>query len=300
MAVSIREGDVDDIAAAVPLLNEVDSTRVATEAGSRHRLLAAPPEARRNWWAARDGESLVGWASAGVDHDTTARSGYLGVWILESHRRRGIGTVLVGRALAHLGDSTRIQASASEAGRGFPERYGFRHTHTRRVSGVDPRAVDTGELDSAEAAIASLLEVGPEQVFVVDAESVLDEPGDDVIDAVEYDQWLRDYWEHPDLDLALSQAAVADGRAVAVAYVSVDRESRRALNSYTGSLRAYRGRGFARLAKLAAMRRLAGADIELVLTENDETNAPMLAINDRLGYRPIESRYAYVLDRRAK
>jgi len=129
---------------------------------------------------------------------------------------------------------------------------------------------------------------------------VLDEPGDDVIDAVEYEQWVHDYWEHPDLDLALSQAAVADERAVAIAYVIVDTESRRALNAYTGSLRAYKGRGLARLAKLAVMRRLAEVGVELVLTENDATNAPMLAINDRLGYRPIESRYSYVLDRRAK
>ncbi len=72
------------------------------------------------------------------------------------------------------------------------------------------------------------------------------------------------------------------------------------MNAYTGSLRAYKGRGLARLAKLAVMRRLAEVGVELVLTENDATNAPMLAINDRLGYRPIESRYSYVLDRRAK
>ena len=297
MAVSIREGSVEDIADAVPLLNEVDRTRVATEAGSRHRLLNAPPEARRNWWAARDGEKLVGWATAGIDHETTARSGYVSVTVPESHRRAGIGTTLLERALAHLEDSSRIQARAAEAGRSFAERHGFRHTHTSRTSGVDPRTVDLGDLDSAEARTASLLEVGPEQTFAVDAESVLDEPGDDAIDAVEYEQWLRDYWEHPDIDFDLSQATVVDGRAVAVAYVMVDHESRRALNAYTGSLRAYRGRGFARLAKLAVMRRLVEAGVELVLTENDETNAPMLAINDRLGYRPIESRYSYILDR---
>ena len=297
MAVSIREGNVEDIAAAVPLLNEVHRTHVATEAGSRHRLLNAPPDARRNWWAARDGETLVGWGTAGIDYETSARTGYVGVAVLDSHRRRGIGTTLLERALAHLEDSARIKTAAVEAGRSFAERHGFRHTHTRRVSGVDPRTVDTSELDSSEARITSLLEVGAEQTFAVDAESVLDEPGDDVIDVVEYDQWVRDYWEHPDIDLTLSQAAVVDGRAVAVAYVVVDRESRRALNAYTGSLRAYRGRGFARLAKLASMRRLAEVGVELVLTENDETNAPMLAINQRLGYRPIESRYSYVLDR---
>ena len=142
------------------------------------------------------------------------RSGYLSVSVLESHRRRGIGTALLERALAHLDDSTRIQASATEAGRGFAERYGFRQTHTRRVSGVDPRTVDTERARlRRRRGSRPCCEVGPEQIFDVDAESVLDEPGDDPIDAVEYDQWLRDYWEHPDLDLELSRAAVVDGQS---------------------------------------------------------------------------------------
>lgn len=274
MSVSIWEGRVDDIPAAVRLLNEVDPTRVHTEAGSRHRLLGSPPEARRAWWAARDGDEVVAWATAGVDHETSARSGFLSVSVLPSHRSQGIGTTLLERGLAHLDDSSRIRSGAVEAGRSFAERHGFRHTHTSRVSGVDPRSVDTGELDSASARIASLREVGPEQTFAVDAESVLDEPGDDAIDAVEYDQWVRDYWEHPDLDFDVGRAAVVDGKAVAVAYVIVDSESRRAFNGYTGTLRAYRGRGLARLAKLGVMRRLAELEIALVLTENDETNVP--------------------------
>ena len=297
MTVSIREGRVEDIPDAVRLLNDVHPTYVITEAGTRHRLLASPLEARRTWWAGRDGDTLVAWATAGVDHETSARSGFVGVSVLPSHRRRGIGTTLLERALAHLEASSRIQAAADEAGRSFAERHGFRHTHTRRISGVDPRTVDTTELDSARTQIVSLREVGPEQTFAVDAESVLDEPSDDAIDAVEYEQWLHDYWEHPDLDFDAGRAAVVDGKAVAITYVIVDLESRRAFNAYTGSLRAYRGRGLARLAKLGVMRRLAELQVTLVLTENDETNAPMLAINERLGYSPIASRYSYVLDR---
>ncbi len=182
-------------------------------------------------------------------------------------------------------------------GRSFAEQHGFGHTHTRRISGVDPRTVDTSELDSARAQIVSLREAGPKQTFVVDAESVLDEPSDDAIDAVEYEQWVRDHWEHPDLDFDVGRAAVVDGKAVAIAYVIVNLDSRRAFNGYAGTLRAYRGRGLARLAKLGVMRRLAELEIALVVTENDETNAPMLAINERLGYTPIASRYSYVLDR---
>lgn len=297
MAVSIRERCGDDIPDAVRLLNQVHPTYVITEAGTRHRLLGAPTEARRTWWAARDGDALVGWATAGVNHETSARSGFVGVAVLPSHRRCGIGTNLLERALAHLEDSTRIGADAYEAGRSFAERHGFRHTHTRRLSGVDPRTVDTGELHTAEAQIVSLREVGPEQTFIVDAESVLDEPGDDLLDALEYGQWVHDYWEHPDFDFDVGRAAVVDGRAAAVAYVIVDPESHRALSAYAGTLRAYRGRGLARLAKLGVMRRLAELGITLVVTENDETNAPMLAINERIGYTPIASRYSYMLDR---
>jgi RimJ/RimL family protein N-acetyltransferase len=297
MAVSIREGSVDDIAAAVALLKDVHPTSVLTEAGLRHRLLKAPTEARRAWWAARDGDTLVAWATAAVDHETSARSGYVSISVLPSHRSRGIGTTLLERALAHLEASPRIQSSVDEASRRFAERHGFRHTYTRRISGVDPRTVNTSELDSTGARIASLREVGPEQTFTVDAESVVDQPGDDAIDAVEYDQWVRDYWDHPDFDFDVGHAAVVDGKAVAIAYVILDPESRRAYSAYAGTLRAYRGRGLARLAKLGVIRRLAELDVTLALTENDETNAPMLAINQRLGYRPIESRYAYVLDR---
>ncbi|MBA2297889.1 MAG: GNAT family N-acetyltransferase, partial [Actinobacteria bacterium] len=238
-----------------------------------------------------------GWSMAGVDHDTSARSGYLNVSVRPSHRSRGIGTTLLERALAHLEDSSRIQTDSGEVGRSFAERHGFRHTHTRRVSGVDPRTVDTSELDSTPTQIVSLREAGPEQVFAVDAESVLDQPSDDAIDALEYEQWLHDYWEYPDLDLDVARAAVVDGQAVAITFVTLDHDSHRALNSYTGTLRAYRGRGLARLTKLSVVRRLAELNVALVLTENDETNAPMLAINDRLGYRPIESHYSYMLDR---
>ena len=185
MAVSIREGDVDDLGPGHRFLNDLDSTRVLTEAGFRHRLLGSPPEARRTWWAARDGSMLVGWAGASVAHDTTARGGYIVVAVLPSHRNRGIGSALLDRALAHLELSSRIHAETFAEGRSFAERHGFRHTHTRRVSGVDPHLVDTSALDTSPAAVVSLLEIGTEQTFAVDVESVLDEPGDEVIDAVE-------------------------------------------------------------------------------------------------------------------
>lgn len=295
--VTIQERRAEDIPAAVALLRLVHPTRVITEAGSRHRLLGAPPEASQTWLTGWDGDTLVAWAAASVNYESSARSGYVSIAVHPSYRRRGIGTTLLERALAHLEASPRILSSVDEDGREFAERHGFQETRTRRISAVDPSAVDTSELDTSGVEVVSLREIGPEQTFVVDAESVLDEPGADPIDTVEYEQWVRDYWERPDFDFDVGRAAVVAGVAVAVAYVIVDHESHRALSAYAGTLRAYRGRGLARLAKLGVMRRLAELGVTLALTENDATNAPMLAINERLGYRPVETRYTYVLDR---
>ena len=63
----------------------------------------------------------------------------------------------------------------------------------------------------------------------------------------------------------------------------------RAVTEMTGTLRDYRGRGLALLAKRATLVNAAKRGVELVFTENDETNGPMLRVNEKLGYRPIGS-----------
>jgi RimJ/RimL family protein N-acetyltransferase len=55
---------------------------------------------------------------------------------------------------------------------------------------------------------------------------------------------------------------------------------------FTGTLRAYRGRGLARAAKLATTQWAAANGVRQIVTDNDETNAAMLAINRSLGYQP--------------
>ena len=57
----------------------------------------------------------------------------------------------------------------------------------------------------------------------------------------------------------------------------------------TGTLRDYRGRGLALLVKRATLVNAARRGVEFVSTENDETNGPMLRVNEKLGYRPAGS-----------
>ena len=62
------------------------------------------------------------------------------------------------------------------------------------------------------------------------------------------------------------------------------------MNWMTGTRRAYRGRGLALAVKLASIEWAAANGITRMLTFNDATNAPMLAVNRRLGYEPIGRR----------
>jgi RimJ/RimL family protein N-acetyltransferase len=66
---------------------------------------------------------------------------------------------------------------------------------------------------------------------------------------------------------------------------------------FTATGREYRGRGLALAVKLASTRWAAENGITQLVTTNDETNAPMLAINRRLGYRPAGRRVEYLAER---
>jgi RimJ/RimL family protein N-acetyltransferase len=74
--------------------------------------------------------------------------------------------------------------------------------------------------------------------------------------------------------------------AAAVSLLIADEESGRGANMFTGTQRAYRGRGLGLAVKLASIAWAREHGITQIATRNDETNAPMLAINRRLGYVP--------------
>ena len=120
----------------------------------------------------------------------------------------------------------------------------------------------------------------------------MDVPGEVAMDDVSFEQWLKDYWRHPETDLDASVAAVIDGRPVAFSHLRIA-PAGQAVNEMTGTLREYRGRGLALLAKRATLVNAAKRGVELVSTDNDETSGPMLRINEKLGYRPIGSRLTW-------
>jgi hypothetical protein len=64
----------------------------------------------------------------------------------------------------------------------------------------------------------------------------------------------------------------------------------------TGTGRAFRGRGLAKLAKNHSLHRARAAGFTEAFTGNDADNGPMLAINTWFGYQVCATEVRYVRD----
>ena len=78
--------------------------------------------------------------------------------------------------------------------------------------------------------------------------------------------------------------ALAREEPVAMSYLAYPPVRGIVWTNFTGSHRAYRGRGIARAVKLQSLAQAVELGITEVRTDNDSTNKPMLHINETLGY----------------
>jgi RimJ/RimL family protein N-acetyltransferase len=79
--------------------------------------------------------------------------------------------------------------------------------------------------------------------------------------------------------------ALDGDRPVAMSYLKFPPVRGTVVTGYTCCDREYRGRGIARAIKLQSLAQAVEHGVPLVYTDNDSENAPMLHINERLGYR---------------
>ena len=96
-----------------------------------------------------------------------------------------------------------------------------------------------------------------------------------------FEHWTRRFWHTVLADDEASLAAYVDGDLAGLTMLRVDRPTRRAQNNLTGVRPTYRGRGLARLLKTHSLARAAAMGVTSAITDNDERNAPMLAVEPR-------------------
>ncbi|RKN39123.1 GNAT family N-acetyltransferase [Micromonospora endolithica] len=289
----IREARPDD-AADVVALRAVVHPYLVRGVESTRKMIAEPP-AGEDWTAyvAEVDGRVVGWVSAFRNIATTEPDvGEIALpHVHPAHRRRGLGHALVTRALDHVTalGVRRIVTWAQPDSVPFARRHGFTPSREVRYAALDLRPAPPAPEPPPGVLLHPLAGLDPRRVHRLEA-AAADEPSDVPFERVTYEYWLWDVWENLGLDREASTAVEVDGELVAFSLVK--RDGDRMWSDYTGTLPEHRGRGFALLAKRAALHRAAGRGVRVAYTSNDAANAPMLAVNARLGYRPVASQWS--------
>jgi GNAT superfamily N-acetyltransferase len=303
----IREFEDRDAPGAAALLRELLPMSTTAER-LVHRMHSRPERAQHRAWVAEEDGEIVGWGQGRLEWAAEVTDvGALWCCVRPDRRRRGLGTGLWERAERHLRSHGARElftyVGDDPAGERFVVGRGFEQARMDSVSALDPRSADMSSLAELEGALRAqglrAVPLGdvldrPRELHTLYVRVLADVPADHAVTNMTYEAFVRRTLEDPELDREASYVVLDRDRPVACAWLIVDREGRRAQNEMTGTLPEYRRRGLARLAKLAATRWCAENGIERLLTGNDTTNMPMLALNRELGYRPLFSWTHYV------
>jgi GNAT superfamily N-acetyltransferase len=288
-----------DAAGVVEVIHEVFPSTTTAETWQQ-QYASIPARAQHRAWVAIVGDEVAGLAQASLNAWSDTRTAFAGVSVRRALRRRGIGTALSQHADAHLRElaPSRVLTSFTETPEGvaFAHAHGFAEVRAEALAFVDPNAVDFSPLDEAEVELVPLRALRPEDVYEVDMITTPDVPMTDQVDDMAFDEWVETIWRRPTITLDGSFAAV-DGRLASFTMLAVNLGRQRGFNEYTCTLLSHRGRGLAALVKLASLRWARDHGVREVWTTNDETNAPMLAVNSRLGYETRLRRVEYLRDR---
>jgi GNAT superfamily N-acetyltransferase len=228
----------------------------------------------------------------------------IGVAVDPAWRRQGVGSelygALAGFGLEHGGATGRAYLKDDRpGGLMFAEQQGLTVVGHEFTSLLDLAAFDETPfadlLARAERegfrffSLAELEDAATarERLHTLHAQTAADVPGthDAFPTLGAYEEQLATSKSHQPAGILLA----ADGDewvGLAVVTFTPGEDNDQAYNAHTGVLRSHRGRGVAQALKLLSVRAARAMGAKSVRTDNDETNAPMLAINRKLGYVP--------------
>jgi GNAT superfamily N-acetyltransferase len=227
---------------------------------------------------------------------------WLKVVVAPEFRHQGLGSQMFEDALcvAREQGATQLESSVLEAhpeALQFARKRGFEIEHHAFVSSLDLTTFDPHRFDDLMERIhakgfrffslaeAGLTDENKHKLYEVNRASALDNPGNNGIFPDFYSfsknvfeaSWFR----------ADTQIIAAHGNDwVGLSAIGIYKDDDYAYNAFTGVLREYRGHGLAQALKLRTIFLARSAGVHFVRTNNDSQNAPMLAINRKLGYKP--------------
>jgi GNAT superfamily N-acetyltransferase len=294
----IRPGTIDDAPAVAELFAVTFPNLWVSAAGVRIWMSTTPERARRRWWAVEDSGVLVGWATAGLNSETKEEhAAAVGAMVHPTRRERGLGSEMWSEVEAHLqllgARHVTAMGSDAEPSRRFMAARGFEVAFVERTSGLDPRTLLPPPPPREGVELRPFTEIDPRVVFELDVEAVRDVPLAQPVDDIRWHEWLERTWRYPELDREGSLVALVEGEPAGFTTLLIAPDTLLAVSGMTGVARRFRGRGLAELIKRHALAYAAAKGVTMALTDNDETNAAMLAVNDKLGYRQLATRLIF-------
>jgi len=291
--VKIRRLDAErDLEGYLEILHQADRFPRSAEEWREREREVGPDEFRRHLVGEVDGR-IVAIATLG-DNVMASNAVVIRLVVDAGLRGRGHGRAMAGAARALLAE--RVPAPAAidvrlrdddPASRAWVERRGFALSDHAIRSRLDLTAFDPlthrQAVERVEAA-GLRFETAGDGDRLYDLYAALLRTVPDHIEPPSRDWFHRQRAEHPDA-IHLVAADGAAWVALAIASTALDGG---AWNDFTGVSPEHRRQGIARALKVLVAERLRAMGRTWVETSNNALNAPMLALNRELGYRPVE------------
>ena len=268
----------------------------------------------RDWWTLRkdefrvttlafdqNGKAIGYWD---VDREAWMQPGrfWCKVVVVPDIRNQGLGARMVEDALciAREQGATHLESTVLEADSNslhFAKKRGFEIEHHAFASTLDLTAFDEHRFDELLARVhaegfrffslaeAGLTDENKHKLYEVNRASALDNPGNNGIfpDFYAFSKNVFDAsWFRADTQIIATNADHWAGLSA----IGIYKEDDHAYNAFTGVLREYRGHGLAQALKLRTILLAKREGVRAIRTNNDSKNAPMLAVNRKLGYKP--------------
>lgn len=296
MSWTIRPWELKDVDGIVQTYNEFTPMHKLTAAVFMREYETLEPMLQNIVFVAEENEEIVGVAimfrSAGSYHPQRFQ---LSLGVLTGHKNRGIGTALYNTTENHLKtlDVLSVSSKVSEAdhvGLDFAAKRGYVEEKRDFVSVLNLANFDPNNFPSISPGvqIRSLAdEDSPElrrQWYNLWTKVREDVPRSDPPTPLSFEFFEEQVISEPDLVHTATLFAFVGNQMVGFTAGFHDKGDNLFEQWLTGVDREFRGKHIALSLKVAQATEAKRLGIGTVKTDNDTRNAPMLAVNDRLGF----------------